>query len=284
MTMFHMTNDSHLFWTRERLEKHGAYPVDLGRWKKGAEEWVPLYEGKMVQAFDHRAADVVVNSENVHRPAQPEAITDDDHAITDRFATPQYFVESKVAQTFGVKNWAVGFQGITAPTNERGMIAAIVPAAGYGNTLPVLLPSDPARQAEGLEWLTCFNSFVFDYVARSKIQGQHLNWFIVEQLPVLPPAAYDRAFGPKTAAEIVQRPRPAPQLHRPRHAAVRARHGLRRRAVHMERGRTAALAGAARRALFPSLRDRGGGRHPLHPLDVPDRRAQGPRRASTACI
>ena len=42
------------------------------------------------------------------------------------------------------------------------------------------------------------------FIARQKVQGQHLNWFIVEQLPVIPPAAYTRAFGPKTAADIMR--------------------------------------------------------------------------------
>ena len=34
------------------------------------------------------------------------------------------------------------------------------------------------------------NSFVFDYVARQKVGGLHLNFFIVEQLPTLPPDTY----------------------------------------------------------------------------------------------
>jgi hypothetical protein len=74
MTMFHMTNDSHLFWTRERLEKEGAYPSGMTRWRKGKTEWAPLYEGKMVQAFDHRAADVLINPQNIHRPAHSDSI------------------------------------------------------------------------------------------------------------------------------------------------------------------------------------------------------------------
>ncbi len=37
-----------------------------------------------------------------------------------------------------------------------------------------------------------------------RLQGQTLNWFIVEQLPVVPAAAYERAFGPKTAGDIVR--------------------------------------------------------------------------------
>ena len=49
------------------------------------------------------------------------------------------------------------------------------------------------------------NAMLFDFVARQKIQGQHLNWFILEQRPVVPPEAYAAVrFGPKTAAEIVR--------------------------------------------------------------------------------
>ena len=79
-TMFHMTNDSGLFRTRAELEeREGAYPIGGNRFASPAGEWVPLYEGKMVQAFDHRAASVVVNLENQHRPAQPEPATLDQH-------------------------------------------------------------------------------------------------------------------------------------------------------------------------------------------------------------
>ncbi len=53
--------------------------------------------------------------------------------------------------------------------------------------------------------LANFNSIPFDFIARQKIQGQHLNWYIVEQLPVVPPDRYQAvSFGPKTAAEIVR--------------------------------------------------------------------------------
>ena len=46
---------------------------------------------------------------------------------------------------------------------------------------------------------------VLDFVARQKAQSTHLNWFIVEQLPVVPPAHYENVgFGPKTAGEIVR--------------------------------------------------------------------------------
>jgi hypothetical protein len=44
----------------------------LNRWAKGGAQAVPLYEGKMVQMFDHRAADVVVNAETCTAPRSPK--------------------------------------------------------------------------------------------------------------------------------------------------------------------------------------------------------------------
>ena len=60
-----------LFRTRSELEEQeGAYPIGLNRFASPAGEWVPLYEGKMVQAFDHRAASIVIADKNLHRSAK----------------------------------------------------------------------------------------------------------------------------------------------------------------------------------------------------------------------
>ena len=46
---------------------------------------------------------------------------------------------------------------------------------------------------------------ILDFVVRQKAQSTHLNWYIVEQLPVVSPGRYDSVrFGPKTAGEIVR--------------------------------------------------------------------------------
>ena len=93
LRMFDMTNDSHLFRTAAELAADGWYPVAGGRWRRGADEAVPLYEGKMVQAFDHRAASVVVNPENLHRPGQPLSTLPEQHADATYLVTPQFWVE-----------------------------------------------------------------------------------------------------------------------------------------------------------------------------------------------
>ena len=64
--MFNMTTDAGLFRTRAELEeKEGAWLIGNNRFESPSGEWVPLYEGKMVQAFDHRAAGVKVNPQNL---------------------------------------------------------------------------------------------------------------------------------------------------------------------------------------------------------------------------
>ena len=40
--------------------------------------YAPLYEGKMISFFDHRAADVVKSATAQHRQNQPRYLTDDE--------------------------------------------------------------------------------------------------------------------------------------------------------------------------------------------------------------
>jgi hypothetical protein len=198
--MFDMTNDSHLFRTRAELEeKEGAWPVGGNRWQSKDGEWVPLYAGRMIHQFDHRAASVTVNEENLHNAALSGDATADMKADPAFLTTPQYWLletaDARLAPT-------IGFRDIARATDARTMIASFVPSRAAGNTMPLIL-SDATIADQSL-LLANFNATVLDYVTRQKAQSTHLNWYIVEQLPVVQPAGYDRAFGPKTAAEIVR--------------------------------------------------------------------------------
>ena len=203
-TMFHMTNDSGLFRTREELEeKEVAYPIGGNRFGSPSGDWVPLYEGKMVQAFDHRAANIIVKPENQHRPAQPVPATLEQHRNADWFPTPQFWV-LRSETSFPAIPYLLAFKDVTAPTNVRSMIAALILGSGVGNTLPIV-STDGQAAVDVAILLANLNAVPFDYVALQKIQGQHLNWFIVEQLPVVPADRYDAVrFGPKTAGKIVR--------------------------------------------------------------------------------
>ena len=203
-TMFHMTNDSGLFHTREELEeREGAYPIGGNRFNSPSGEWLPLYQGRMIWQFDHRANSVRINPQSTHNPYLSEEVSAGQHADPDFLPQPQYYVPSEnVEMAFPQSNgWALGFRDITNPTNMRTMVASIVPWAGYGNTLPLLIGDDSVA---AMCLVANLNALVFDFVTRQKVQGQHLNWFIIEQLPVIAPDAYDRKFGPKTARELVR--------------------------------------------------------------------------------
>lgn len=202
--MFDMTNDSELFRTREELEEaEGAWHIGGNIWESETGTWVPLYEGKMVQAYDHRAADIVINPENWHRPGQQVATTDVQHSNPNWVPNPRYWVRKQDTSWNADETWTLGFKEITATTNARTVIAALLPAYGCGNNLPVW-KTDGYRNLLPL-FLANMNSIPFDFAIRQKVHGLHLNLFILEQIPVIPQEDFKKNFGPKTAEEIICR-------------------------------------------------------------------------------
>lgn len=200
--MFDMTLDSGLFRTRKELEeRENAWPIACNRWQSAAGEWVPLYEGKMIWHFDHRRADVTINLENQYRVAGADELDIKAHQDPSRFPMPQFWVNA--AKTGAPTGPTLAFRDVTNPTDRSTMVASIIPHGAAGNTLPLIIvdshnPSDRALLAGNL----C--ATMMDYLCRQKVQKNHLNWYIVEQLPVIPPPAYSRAFGPKLAGDIVR--------------------------------------------------------------------------------
>ena len=206
--LFHSGNDSHLFRTREELEeREGAWPIGSNRFDSPSGEWVPLYEGKMVQAFDHRAADTTSNQGNLIRPGQQEAIPLSEKADFSRIPKPRYYVIDDTERWSWPSQWVIAFKDITAATNMRTMIAAIIPRAGVVDTLPVLPfinnAEDMALQASLI--IANLNAMPFDFVTRQKVPATHVKWYVLEQMPVVPLHLFQAVrFGSKTAGEIVR--------------------------------------------------------------------------------
>ncbi len=203
--MLDMANDSNLFRTAEQLNAGGFYPVEGNRWKQDKEMYLPLYEGKMVQAFDHRAASITNREGNLFRPGQPDRTLEEEYCDPTFSPCPRYWVSQQESGVAKNVRWLLAFKDITASTNVRTMIAAAIPRVGCGHTLPVILPSEDRFDVVSAACLLAnLNSFPFDYVARQKVQATHLTWYIVEQLPVIAPADYDRSFGKTSARDLVR--------------------------------------------------------------------------------
>ena len=189
-TMFHMTNDSKLFLTEAALKKQGFKPAALNRWKKGELQALPLYEGKMLHLYDHRANDAV----------QPEGIADAEKASPARFPAPQFRVIDDGEKS--LIKYALSFKDVTSANSARTMIAAIVPTGALANTLPKIA----VETLNDLPLLLAnLCSFAYDYCARQKLQGQHLSWFIVEQLPLISAARFQANIGGTKIADYIRR-------------------------------------------------------------------------------
>ena len=192
-TMFHQTNDAELFRSAVDLLKD-QFRLRGNRWVKGKRVFLPLYEAKMVQAYDHRAASVIIEAGNWVRQGQTEESTLVEHQNPEFVPMPRWWTaETRSIEALAVgstrENGFIAFKDITSPTNQRTMIAAVVPWCAATNHLILTLTSQSPRRELCL--LGNLNSVAYDYVVRQKIGGVTLNFFIVKQIPTLPPDAYD---------------------------------------------------------------------------------------------
>ena len=187
--MFMMNTDSRLFHTRESLESQGflmqgntflscshssedAHPPDV---------YLPLYEGKMVTFYDHRAADVFKSTTATTRQNQPRYLTIQEKQDPTRYSLPLYWVDcDTVSDRIGSgANWVLGFNDVTSVTNERTTVCTALPPVAVGHSEPTI---DAPRHLDLL--LPILNSFVLDYSARQKVGGNHLVFGVLRQLPV----------------------------------------------------------------------------------------------------
>lgn len=179
-TMFHMTRDAGLF---SRKQRSGL---------------LPLYEAKLIRAWDHRGATFAGVAEadryRIHAGTRPLSTAGE-------CVVPRYWVaEEAVRARAGDARWFLGFRNaISAVADARSLVAAVVPRAGVGNSLPLIAGLDARRACLMLALL---NSFVVDYVLRQKASGGNLNFHVLEQLPVPDPEALDDGLA-RRALELI---------------------------------------------------------------------------------
>ena len=203
--MFDMANDSKQFRTVKELEtKEGAWREQSNTWNSPDGRWVPLFEGKMVQAFDHRASGISVVEKNAYRTGQAADTTQDQYRDPDFSPGSRYYVSDD--SDF---SWEVAIKDVTSTTNARSLIACVIPPVGAGHTLPVLKieETEPKRRAEiGCCLLGALNSIPLDFIARTKILSNHASWYILEQLPMIEESAFaTHRFGGTSAIDVISR-------------------------------------------------------------------------------
>lgn len=185
MTMFHMSNDSHLFHTREELEDDGwvlngnvfEREIDGG----GLTRMLPLYEAKMIHLYDTRWATYEPDGSTRLMTEQEKA---DRKAPLPRYWVAEKEVDKKLDGKWD-KAWFLGWRDIARATDERTFITTQLPRVAYGHKILLALPKKGNRAVLQAIW----SSLTFDYVARQKLGGTSLSYFTVFQLPTAVPTA-----------------------------------------------------------------------------------------------
>jgi len=188
MLMFMMNTSSHLFGTRAQLEEKG-WQSEGSVFLRGDAKYLPLYESKMIQLFDHRYGSYKSRGTDRGFTSLPSTSFDD---YKNAYYTPQPFywipaveVDARLAGKWRA-GWLLGWRKITNATNERTFVCSVFPRYGFGDSGFLLLPHlVSTRTFMGL--YGSLSSFVFDYVARQKMGGTNMSIFILQQLPVPSP-------------------------------------------------------------------------------------------------
>jgi N-6 DNA Methylase len=189
MRMFDMATDSRRFRTSGQLEDAG-WTREGNSFVKGMRRMLPLYEAKMIHHFNHRLGTYQGQTKAQAKlgtlPRLAQSQKDDQHfAITPRYWIAEESVQERLKDRWD-RGFLLGWRDICRSTDERTMICSLIPVAAVGHKLPLALShANPAYLA------TIWSSFILDYVARQKIAGTSMGYFVVKQLPVPSPDRYE---------------------------------------------------------------------------------------------
>lgn len=175
-----MSNDRKLFRTRRELETTGIIgagqlPDGETLWGRGGERYVPLREGRMVQAFDANAKRYV--------SGEARSALWDENGWPKRSIEPHYWVRwDEISADLRRETPRVYWCDVSGATNERTAMAALAPGFSIGteSLRAIYLPDDALDTYAVI--LAVFNSFIFDWYMRMLV-AQHLSNHFVEPAP-----------------------------------------------------------------------------------------------------
>ena len=135
---------------------------------------LPLYQGVMMHQFDFAAKFYISGAGN--RAQWGEQIPGR------RIIRPQFLMGQK---TYAKSNHTkIVFRSIARSTDIRTMIGTAITGNPTGNSLGVLENTN----GNSIALAGNLSSYVFDYLMRIRITGTNVNWFLLQELPVLLPS------------------------------------------------------------------------------------------------
>jgi hypothetical protein len=140
---------------------------------------LPVIEGRMIQ---HHRFGVKGYISGTGRKAVWKA-----YPIGASNLHPQFWIEPEnlsLSTRNRIQSLRVGFCDITGQTNERSLMASIIPPGVVcGNKVPTIIFSDDPSHDSLLVWTAIANSFVFDWMLR-RILTTTVNYFLLQSIPL----------------------------------------------------------------------------------------------------
>jgi hypothetical protein len=138
-----------------------------------------LYEGRMIDQYDHRAK---AWRSGRGRAAVWKALR---FGTPDKVIAPQWRVPRRnIPRKLGDRTdlYRIGFGDVTAPRNERSLIAALIPPGTIcGHKVPTIVFPDGWEWCYML-WLAVANSFSLDFLLRKKI-ALTVSYTVLDSMP-----------------------------------------------------------------------------------------------------
>jgi hypothetical protein len=194
MRMLDMANDSGLFRRRVELEAAG-WKREGNQYVLGLQRALPLIEAKMAGIFDHRYASLLQDGADITGRISRKfegwysaRVEDPTDLVEPQYWVVKHEVDSRLEDRWQ-RGWLLGWRDICRSTDQRTVIASLIPRTAVGHKFPLLLTDAPVASVACL--YACLCSLGLDYTARQKIGGTSLTYFVLKQLPVLAPVVYE---------------------------------------------------------------------------------------------
>lgn len=151
-----------------------------------AADSLPVYESKLMQAFDHRYATFNGVDEDAKQKGNARLLASTEKQNVDCYVEPRFYSSAETMMEKNEKwewnyNWYLAYRVISSSTNERCSIASIIPKSIVSYSAYLIFIND---LDDLLIHLGNMNSFWFDFTVRAKVT---LNFppVILEQCPCI---------------------------------------------------------------------------------------------------
>ena len=138
---------------------------------------LPLYEGRMVSQFDHRAKGY---RSGRGRAAEWIELSHEDKSIQPQWYISEAAIPSKLGDRW--KQYRVGHCLISSPTNARSLVGALLPPRCVAGHSVFTVVFEELHEWYYMIWLALANSFCMDFIARKKV-SLNMTYSIMDTFP-----------------------------------------------------------------------------------------------------